>query len=141
MPAMLGETTTDCIDMAHMPAQAVALITRLQQHVQAQAREIAWTQAKLEKVSFELARLKRWKFGTKTEALTAQQRVLFQEALAEDEASLQVQLAALQRDLPRRPRPRRRHHAVHVVRHCLLTWSAWSIATNRRTPPAAAARP
>ena len=61
MPAMLGETATDCIDMAHLPAQAAALIARLQQQVKAQAREIAWTHAKLEKVNFELARLKRWK--------------------------------------------------------------------------------
>ena len=74
MPAMLGEIAKDCIDMAHLPAQPAALIARLQQQVQAQAREIAWTQAKLEKVNFELARLKRWKFGTKTEAMTAQQR-------------------------------------------------------------------
>jgi Transposase C of IS166 homeodomain len=38
--------------------------------------------------NFELARLKRWKFGAKTEAMTAQQRALFQDTLAEDEASL-----------------------------------------------------
>ena len=100
MPGMLGETATDPIDMAQVPAQAAALITRLQQQVQSQAREIAWAQAKLEKVNFELARLKRWKFGARTEAMTAQQRALFQDTLAEDEASLQGQLAELQRDLP-----------------------------------------
>ncbi len=38
--------------------------------------------------------MKRWKFGAKTEAMTAQQRALFQETLAEDEASLQAQLGA-----------------------------------------------
>ena len=52
--------------------------------------------AKLEKVNFELARLKRWKFGAKTEAMTAQQRALFQDTLAEDEASLQAQRHALE---------------------------------------------
>ena len=110
--------------MAHLPAQPAALIARLQQQVQAQAREIAWTQAKLVKVNFELARLRRWKFGTKTEALTAQQRALFQETLAEDEASLQAQLAALQRDLPQAPkapkapprRPRRQALPAHLER-------------------------
>ncbi|MBK6867174.1 MAG: IS66 family transposase [Burkholderiales bacterium] len=110
--------------MVHLPAQAAALITRLQQQVQAQAREIAWARAKLEKVNFELARLKRWKFGARTEAMTAQQRALFQEALAEDEASLQAQLAALQRDLPQAPkvpkapprRPRRQALPEHLER-------------------------
>jgi transposase len=101
---MLGETATDPIDMAHLPAQAAALIMRLRQQVQAQAREIAWTHAKLEKINFELARLKRWKFGAKTEAMTAQQRALFQDTLAEDEASLQAQLAELQRNLPEAPK-------------------------------------
>ncbi|MDN8617376.1 IS66 family transposase zinc-finger binding domain-containing protein [Variovorax ginsengisoli] len=121
---MLGETATDRIDMAQLPSEAAALITRLHQQVQAQAREIAWRDAKLEKVNFELARLKRWKFGAKTEAMTAQQRALFQDALAEDEASLQAQLAELQRGLPEAPktpkapprRPRRRALPEHLER-------------------------
>jgi len=124
MPSMLGETATDPIDMAQVPAQAAALITRLQQQVQSQAREIAWAHAKLDKVNFELARLKRWKFGAKTEAMTAQQRALFQDTLAEDEASLQAQLAELQRDLPQVPktpkapprRPRRQALPEHLER-------------------------
>ena len=56
--------------------------------------------AKLEKVSFELARLKAWKFGAKTEAMNAEQRRLFEETLAEDEASLLEQLRRLQGELP-----------------------------------------
>ena len=106
---MLGDNAATHIDTAQLPAglpadlpaDAVALITRLQQQIQAQAREIAWRDAKLEKVNFELARLKRWKFGAKTEAMTAHQRALFQDTLAEDEASLQAQLAELQRGLRR----------------------------------------
>jgi len=87
MPTMLGEVAAPRIDITQLPPEAAALIARLLQQVQAQAREIAWRDAKLEKVNFELARLKRWKFGAKTEAMTAQQRALFQDALAEDEAS------------------------------------------------------
>lgn len=124
MPGMLGETATDRIDMGHLPAQVAALITRLQRQVQAQAREIAWAHAKLEKVNFELARLKRWKFGAKTEAMTAQQRALFQDTLAEDEASLRARLAELQRGLseapktPKAPRakPRRQALPEHLER-------------------------
>jgi transposase len=105
---MLGDNAATPIETVQLPpglpAEAAALITRLQQQVQAQAREIAWRDAKLEKVNFELARLKRWKFGAKTEAMTAQQRALFQDTLAEDEASLQAQLAELQRGLPEVPK-------------------------------------
>jgi transposase len=124
MLGMLGDTAAPQIDMAQLPLQAAALITRLQQQVQSQAREIALAHAKLEKVNFELARLKRWKFGAKTEAMTAQQRALFQDTLAEDEASLQAQLAELQRVLPETPkipkapprRPRRQALPEHLER-------------------------
>lgn len=126
MPSMLGEVTVTAprIDLTQLPPEAAALIAHLQQQVQSQAREIAWRDAKLEKVNFELARLKRWKFGAKTEAMTAQQRALFEETLAEDEASLQAQLAELQRglpDVPKAPRtvprkPRRQALPDHLER-------------------------
>jgi hypothetical protein len=45
---------------------------------------IKFKDAKLQKVTFELARLKAWKFGTKTEAMTTEQRRLFEETVAED---------------------------------------------------------
>lgn len=88
------------IDLTQIDPAVVALIGQLQHKVEAQAREIALRDARLEKVNFELARLKRWKFGAKTEAMDAQQRALFQDTLFEDEASLQAQLAALQADIP-----------------------------------------
>ena len=58
--------------------------------------ELRFKTAKLEKVTFELARLKAWKFGAKTEAMSAEQRRLFEETLAEDEASLKAFLEQLQ---------------------------------------------
>ena len=125
---MLGDTAAPHIDMAQLPpglsADATTLITQLRQQVQSQAREIAWAHAKLEKVNFELARLKRWKFGAKTEAMTAQQRALFQDTLAEDEASLRARLTELQRGLPEAPKslkapprkPRRQALPEHLER-------------------------
>ena len=121
---MLGEEAAPRIDLTQLPPEAVALIAQLQQKVQTQAREIAWRDAKLEKVNFELARLKRWKFGAKTEAMTAEQRALFQDTLAEDEASLQAQLAELQAGLPEAPKapktpprqPRRQALPEHLER-------------------------
>lgn len=88
------------IDLTQVTAEVVALIAQLRQKVETQAREIALRDARLEKVNFELARLKRWKFGAKTETMDAQQRALFQDTLFEDEAALQAQLAALQADIP-----------------------------------------
>ena len=88
------------IDLSQVAPEVAALIAKLQQKVEAQAREIALRDARLEKVNFELARLKRWKFGAKTEAMDAQQRALFQDTLFEDEASLQAQLAAMQAEIP-----------------------------------------
>lgn len=88
------------MDLTQIDPEVVALIGQLQHKVEAQAREIVLRDARLEKVNFELARLKRWKFGAKTEAMDAQQRALFQDTLFEDEASLQAQLAALQAEIP-----------------------------------------
>ena len=95
--------------LEHIHGQAGEL-ERRQQLIERKDRDIAWRDAKLEKVTFELARLKRWKFGAKTEAMSAEQRRLFEETLAEDEASLQAQLAALQAasaETPATPKPLR----------------------------------
>jgi transposase len=124
MRGMFGEVASSRIDLTQLPPEAAALIERLQQQVQSQAREIAWRDAKLEKVNFELARLKRWKFGAKTEAMTAEQRALFQDTLTEDEASLQARLAELQAGLPEVPKtpkaprakPRRQALPGHLER-------------------------
>ena len=66
----------------------------------AQAQAIKFKDAKLEKITFELARLKAWRFGAKTEAMNTEQRQMFDEAMAEDQASLEAQLLALQGAAP-----------------------------------------
>jgi transposase len=92
------------IDLGTLAPEVAGFIERLQKTVETQAREISWRDVKLEKLTFEMARLKRWKFGAKTEAMNAQQRALFQETLIEDEAALQAQLLALQGTLPDAPK-------------------------------------
>jgi len=123
-----GLTPSDLTALAaqmldHIGSQARELDLKDQQ-IQRQSRDIAWRDAKLEKVNFELARLKRWKFGAKSEAMTAEQRRLFEDTLAEDEASLRAQLAALQAGLPETPatpkapraKPRRQPLPEHLER-------------------------
>ena len=95
-----------------------------QKLLQRKDRDIAWRDAKIEKITFELTRLKRWKFGAKNEAMTADQRQMFQDTLLEDEADLEAQLAALQAALPKTPakakqaprRPRRQALPAHLRR-------------------------
>ena len=119
MPRMLGMRGLPSPDPQGLSPEVAALIARLQQQVQEQAqqlcerdqalaqreallqrkdREIALREAKIEKINFELARLKRWTYGAKSEAMNAEQRRLFEETLVEDEASLREQLERLRRE-------------------------------------------
>lgn len=94
------------MDLAAVAELATRMLTelamqsaQLQQHeqrAQRYEREIQFKDAKLEKITFELARLKAWKFGARTERLNAAQRQMFEDTAAEDEADLQAQLLALQ---------------------------------------------
>jgi transposase len=123
---MLGMRGLPPPDPQGLPPEVAALIARLQQQVQEQAqqlcerdqalserdqalaereallqrkdREIALREAKIEKINFELARLKRWTYGAKSEAMNAEQRRLFEETLVEDEANLREQLERLRRE-------------------------------------------
>jgi transposase len=128
---MLGSQELPPIDEAQLPPDVVELLQRMRLQIHAKdceieckRGEIAWRDARLDKLNLELARLKRWKFGAKTEAMTAQQRALFAETLTEDEASLQAQLAALrakQSEIPAAPKstprsPRRQALPEHLER-------------------------
>jgi hypothetical protein len=101
---MLDVNTLKADDLNGLSAAAVteiatALIAQLaakDEHIARRDREIKFKDAKLERITFELARLKAWKFGAKTEAMNAQQRQMFEDTLAEDQADLEAQLAALQ---------------------------------------------
>ena len=77
-------------------AQKASAIEQQASELERKDAELRFKTAKLEKVNFELARLKAWKFGARTEAMSAEQRRLFEETLAEDEASLKALLEQLQ---------------------------------------------
>lgn len=153
---MLGMRGLPPTDPQGLPPEVAALIAQLQQQVQDQAqqlaerdqslakhgeelarrdallqrkdRQIALREAKIEKITFELARLKRWTYGAKSEAMNADQRRLFEETLAEDEAALREQLERLRREgaaaaeaanaKPKQParRPRRNPLPEHLRR-------------------------
>src|SRR6478609_3719920 len=81
----LEQQASEIADQASAIAQQAVELERKE-------AELRFKTAKLEKVTFELARLKAWKFGAKTEAMSAEQRRLFEETMAEDEASLKALL-------------------------------------------------
>lgn len=93
--------------LAELAAQMLAHIAEQSRHIDAQskridtqAQAIKWRDAKIESITFQLARLKAWKFGAKSERMNAQQRDIFEETLAADQADLEAQLAALQANSP-----------------------------------------
>ena len=101
-------TTLNAQDLKGLNKRAVtelatALLAQLaakDEDIARRDREIKFKDVKIERITFELARLKAWKFGARTEAMNAQQRQMFEDTLAEDEADLQAQLQALQVHVP-----------------------------------------
>jgi len=112
--------------LARIAAQNTQLLAQVEQ-LERREREIKFKDAKIERISFELARLKAWKFGAKTEAMNAKQRQMFEDTLAEDQADLEAQLQALrgtaepldtpQADTRRKPRREKLPEQLRRVEH------------------------
>jgi transposase len=81
--------------LEQLAAQQAAIAVK-DEYIARREREIRFKDAKIERITFELARLKAWKFGARSEAMNAGQRQMFEDTLAEDEADLEAQLQALQ---------------------------------------------
>src|SRR5438094_2938324 len=99
-PAELGELAARMLaqltdQSRHLDEQS-RHIAEQSKRIDKQAQAIKWRDAKIESITFQLARLKAWKFGAKTERMNAEQREIFEETLAADQADLEAQLAALQ---------------------------------------------
>jgi transposase len=78
----------DAAGLGHIGAKVLAQLAH-------ERHEIEWRDARIEKLSFEMAQLRRVKFGKKSEQLDAEQRALFDEAVDADLAALEAQLAEL----------------------------------------------
>jgi transposase len=81
---------------AQLAARVLEHIGQQSRQIDSQAQAIQFKDARIESIMFELRRLKAWQFDAKTERMNAQQRQLFEETLAADQADLEAQLAALQ---------------------------------------------
>lgn len=80
--------------LSHIGHQSKALQDH-QEQIQERDKALKFKDARIEKITFELQRLKRWQFGAHSERMTADQRQLFEETLVEDQESLQAELDAL----------------------------------------------
>ena len=84
--------------LAELAAEVLAHVGQQSRQIDSQAQAILSKDAKIERITFEMRRLKAWRFGAKTECMNAEQRQLFEETLAADQADLEAQLAALKAD-------------------------------------------
>ena len=82
-------------ELAEAAAQMLLLIEAQTKRIDTQAQGIKWRDAKIASVVFQLARLKAWRYGAKTESMNAEQRDIFEETFAADHASLEAQLELL----------------------------------------------
>jgi transposase len=91
-PAAAAELAAKVLQHIGQQSQHIA---QQGQQIESQAQTIQFKDAKIDSIMFELRRLKAWRFDAKTERMNAEQRQLFEETLAADQADLEAQLAAL----------------------------------------------
>jgi transposase len=89
--AHLDPDKLDELDVEQLRELAQALLDRRGRD----AEEIAWRDTKISKLTFELAQLRRLKFDRTSERMSAEQRLLFDEAVDADIAAIDEQLAEL----------------------------------------------
>ena len=84
-------------DMAQMNAQELRdLTTSLFAQVSQQSQELKHKQLKIDQLTHEMAVLKRWQFGKRSEKLNPAQRSLLEETIDADLEAIERELEALQ---------------------------------------------
>lgn len=97
--AQIDTAKLDELDAEQLRELTRALLARSER----ESREITWRDVKIDKLTFEVAQLRRLKFDRSSEQMSAEQRTLFDEAVDGDIAAIDEQLAALQATLPPKP--------------------------------------
>ncbi len=95
---MVDVATLPSLSPEQLRELAQQLITQLASKntlIAQQTNELSWRQSKIDKLTQELALYKRWKFGAKTESLSAEQIKLFDETCAADIAAIEEELERL----------------------------------------------
>ena len=83
-------------------------------------RELVWRQAKIDKLTFEIAQLRRAQYGARSEQLTGEQADLFAESIDADIAAVEVEVKSLARtpvpDAAPKASPKRAPLPAHLPR-------------------------
>jgi transposase len=106
-------------DMAQMDAQELRnLATALFAQVTQQSQELKHKQLKIDQLTHEMAILKRWQFGRRSEKFDLAQRSLLDETIDADIEAIERELEALQTERPKPTRavPRRAPLPAHLPR-------------------------
>ena len=90
-PAQLGALNAE---------QLRELAARLIERAHRDAQQLLWRDARIDQLTFEIAQLKRQKFGARSERFGAEQKQLFDEAIEADIAAVEAQLEQLRASLP-----------------------------------------
>ena len=110
---------------AELAARVLAHVGEQSRQIESQAQAIEFRDAKIASITFELRRLKARQFAAKTERMNAEQRQLFEETMAADQADLEAQLEALKAackvpdttaDADTRRKPKRQALPEHLKR-------------------------
>ena len=113
----------ETVDLQGMnEAQMRQLVQQLLGTVQQQATELKHKQALLDKLTFEMALLKRFKFAAKAEALSAEQRSLLEESLDEDLQAVHQEIEHMQPQLQRQvgAKAKRQPLPAHLPRQAFM---------------------
>jgi transposase len=111
------------IDRNQLPSMDEAalrgVVASLLEKIDHDAREISWRDTKIDKLTFEIAHLKRLKFGRQSEQMDTVQKALFDEAIEADMAALEQELQDLQRTVApsaEKQKPKRAPLPAHLPR-------------------------
>ena len=111
-PALANWITGAVQTLVDQAQKDAAEATRLAEQITRRDSELHFAQTKIQALTLELAHLRRMRFGVRNEALTVEQRDLFQETWASDLAAAEAELAkqaalvTIEPALPRGPRAR-----------------------------------
>ena len=112
-PALANWITGAVQTLVDQAQKDAAEATRLAEQITRRDSELRFAQTKIQALTLELAHLRRMRFGVRSEALTVEQRDLFEETWASDLAAAEAELAKQQASavpseslVPRGPRPR-----------------------------------
>ena len=107
-------------ELRDLTTALIAQLTAKDEQLSAKDQELKFKQLKIDQLTHEMAILKRWRFGRRSEQLDPAQRSLLEERIDEDIEAISLELEALRaapkREAPPKEKPRRVALPAHLPR-------------------------